>query len=209
MLMITFISLDQIKNDLKCNEISNFISNERRVSSDSNNNVFLITSKNNGTDVQSKQLYGTETVLCNVHVDDITTDELKKQSCSFPQLNKVCFQQITDITEQEEGSVMIKNIQENKSILHSVSEDIHNIKTTACLDNNDFDNNAKKKASICIITENIIYSKPKYIILKRTPTKTDQKEAGQEILKSSEEKKYGLSDKEDNVSLPNSSSHSK
>lgn len=121
-------------------------------------------------------------------------------------MDKKCFQQLTDITEHEESlTKVIKNIQD-KCTLHSVSKDMHNKKTTAHYDCN---NNSKEAAPKCIITEDIICSIPKYIILKTTPRKTDQEEDRQEIFKSPERKKYKLSNKEGNVLFSNLSICSK
>lgn len=202
------IFLDQNKNDLKNKKIrENFISSPM---SDCNDNIknSVVLSKTNEMDAQSKQIYKTEAILCNVQ-EDVTTEESKKQSSSFHQLDKDCFQQLNCITKQEESSIKVTKSVENKSILHSISKNMHNNKTTAHLDYNDSNNNSKKITPKCIITEDVIYSIPKYSISKVTPTKTDQKEDEQEIFKSPERKKYRLLNKEDNETFLNLSSYSK
>jgi len=63
----------------------------------------------------------------------------------------------------------------------------------------DYNNNSEEIApkSKPIIIEDIIYNKSKYIISKPY-IQTNQKDDGQEVFKSSEEKEYKLSNKEDN-----------
>lgn len=202
------IFLDQNKNDLENKKIrENFISSPI---SDCNDNIknSVALSKTNEMDAQSKQIYKTEAIFCNVQ-EDVTTEESKKQSSGFQQLDKDCFQQLNCITKQGESSIKITKSVQDKSILHSISKNMHNNKTTAHLDYDNFNNNSKNIIPKCIITEDVIYSIPKYIISKATPTKTDQKEDEQEIFKSPERKKYQLSIKEDNETFFNLSSYSK
>jgi len=127
----------------------------------------------------------------------ITIEESKKQSCDFQQLDKECFQQSTNITEQEEGLIKtIKKTQDN-NILHSISKGMNNKKITV---HSDCNNNSEGVApkSKPIIIEDIIYNKSKYIISKlHIHIQTDQKDDGQKVFKSSEEKEYKLSNKKD------------
>jgi len=109
---------------------------------------------------------------------DITIEESKKQSCDFQQLDKECFQQSTNITEQEEGLIKtIKKTQDN-NILHSISKGMNNKKITVHSDcNNNSEGIAPKSKPIII--EDVIYNKSKYIILKpRIHIQTDQKDDG-------------------------------
>jgi len=67
---------------------------------------------------------------------DIIIEESKKQSCDFQQLDKECFQQSTNITEQEEQEEgLIKTIKktQDNNILHSISKDMNNKKITVII----------------------------------------------------------------------------
>lgn len=153
-------------------------------------------------------MYKCETVLYNVQRSDMS-EESKKQSCSFQQLDKDCLQQLTNVTNQKENLINMKNIQD-KSALQSVSKDAHHGKTIAHFDDYDCNNNSKKIVPKCIITENITYSTP-YTILKVTPTKNDKNKDKQGILKSPIKNKYSkfrLSNKK-SISFSNLSSYSK
>jgi len=156
------------------------------------------------SDICESILNNDDQTLCNtsnelkekcLNETNITIEESKKQSCDFQQLDKECFQQSTNITEQKEGLIKtIKKTQDN--ILHSISKGMNNKKITV---QSDYNNNSEEIApkSKPIIIEDIIYNKSKYIISKPY-IQTDQKDDGQEVFKSSEEKEYKLSNKEDN-----------
>ncbi|XP_077270902.1 uncharacterized protein LOC143902074 isoform X2 [Temnothorax americanus] len=110
-------------------------------------------------------------------------------------------------TTSDEKHTHLNMIEDNFPTINAeieVSKDMYNKKTTVHLD--DCNNNSRKITPKCIISENVIF-KPKYTILKPTPTKTDQKEERQEIFKSPERKKRKLSNKDDNVSPLNLSSY--
>lgn len=96
----------------------------------------------------------------------------------------------------------------DKNILHSVSKEIHNKKTIHSDYYKDC-NNSEEIAPKCLISEHIIYTKPKYIILQAAPTETDKKKDGQETLTSPERKKQRLSNEDDIVSYSNLTSDSK
>lgn len=135
------------------------------------------------------------------------SEESKKLSCNSQQLDEDCFQQLTDITNQEENLIKIKNVPD-ESFLHSISKDMHHEKTIAHFDY-DCNNNSKGIVPKCIITENIICN-TSYTILKITPTKIDKKKDEQGILKSPARTKYSkFSQLSNKKSFSNLSSYSK
>lgn len=205
--------LDQIKDNFKNNKVRKDDISNVYCPIDSSNNIktSFSLSKFDNIDKQLKQIYKAEKVLCNIQKNDMTEGS-KKTSYNFQQLDENCFQQLTDITNQNENLIKngMKNVSDN-SFLYSTSKDMHNEKSIAHFDDYDCNNNSEEVVPKCIITENITFNTP-YTIVKQTPTEIDKIEDKRGIHKYSARNNYSKFNKNSNkksISFSNLSSYGK